>query len=289
MEVSIHPALAGHLGEAVRLLRRRLRKRLERVRRDPDPERVHQLRVETRRALALVDLVRAAGLTRKTRKLRKALKRQLDAFDEVRDLHICRQRLREVANAPGEVEPLATLWAKREEKMARSVARRLSGLSLKEGEKRLKKLEKVLGRAARAEGEEPVRGAVVGVLEPLFAEVQRRSRLVRTPAGVHRLRVAFKKYRYACEMLRPFLPGLSDAVLAAMREFHGLMGDLQDHAVLRGAVRRDAAKAGLPGTVHRALLRKLQERQVEILQRCQAAVRQLASWRPSGLARPRSR
>lgn len=289
MEVNIHPALAGHLGEAMRLLRRRLRKRLEWVRRDPDPEHVHQLRVETRRALALVDLVRAAGLTRKTRKLRKALKRQLDAFDEVRDLHICRQRLRELADEPAQAEPLEKLWARRERRLARSMARKVSGRRTEEWERRLKKLLNRLKRAARAGEEEPVDTAVVRVLEPLFAKVRLRSGSVRTAAGVHRLRVAFKKYRYACEMLRPLLPGLSEGVLAAMRGFHRLMGDLQDAVVLRQALGRDAAEAGLPGPVQRALQQRLRERHGELLQKCREAARQLSSWRPSGLARTRSR
>lgn len=289
MAGSIHPTLAGHLAEAMRLLRRRLRRRLERIRRRPDPERVHQLRVEARRALALVDLVRGAGLTRGTRKLRRWLKGQLDAFDEVRDLHICGQRVRQWLGDEPESERLAGFWAEEERRLADEVVRGLDPAEVRRREKRLKKLQKRLKKAAAEGSEEPVSVAAVRVLEPLFVRVEQRARHVKTPAGIHRLRVAFKRYRYACETLASFLPGLSAPVLAGMRDFHGLMGELQDLQVLRAALRRDGPRLGIGRARLRALQGLLARREIGLVGRCQVGARRLGRWRPSGLARRRAR
>jgi len=64
------------------------------------------------------------------------------------------------------------------------------------------------------------------------------------PATIHRLRVAFKKYRYLVEPLARFSGNPDPAVLARMHDLQGAMGDVQDLAVLGHGLRSWAARAG---------------------------------------------
>jgi CHAD domain-containing protein len=57
------------------------------------------------------------------------------------------------------------------------------------------------------------------------------------PATIHRVRVAFKKFRYLVEALAPILPKASPRQLKAMNAFQGRMGDIQDSEVLLASVR----------------------------------------------------
>src|SRR5688572_28145883 len=49
---------------------------------------VHDLRVSTRRLLAVLDLVRAIDPHPRVQKIRRALKNQMDDFDELRDAQV---------------------------------------------------------------------------------------------------------------------------------------------------------------------------------------------------------
>ncbi len=288
MNIDLHPKLARHLAEVLRELRRRHARRWRRAAAKPSPERIHQLRVETRRLLALVDLVHATGEAKSLRKLRKSLKRRLDDFDPLRDLHVCQGLLKQKTTSGAELDALHELWTDREQRLARRLGRRLTAARYRKLKRRLATLQKGLELATRQRSSEPAAPGAHTLLEPLYQEVCRRAQRTRTPAGVHRLRVAFKKFRYACEMFRPLLAGLNRSHLEAMRKFHTLMGELQDTVVLRGAIKIDGPRAGLAPAVLRRLDRPWLDRQRELLARCQTALSQLPQWEPSKLARRRS-
>jgi CHAD domain-containing protein len=53
---------------------------------------------------------------------------------------------------------------------------------------------------------------------------------------IHRTRVAFKKFRYMVEELADCLPRANDKLLAEMRHYQAMMGDIQDAEVLLSAL-----------------------------------------------------
>ncbi len=86
---------------------------------------------------------------------------------------------------------------------------------------------------------------------------------VSDPAAIHRLRVAFKKYRYLAEPLAPFSSNPDPAVMDRMHDLQGIMGDIQDLAVLRRGLRNWAAagqRRGEADPVLQWLARELEER-----------------------------
>lgn len=76
------------------------------------------------------------------------------------------------------------------------------------------------------------------------------------PSAIHRLRVAFKKYRYLVEPLAPLSANPDPSVLARMHDLQGAMGDVQDLAVLMRGLRSWAA-AGEKRREFDPVLRKL--------------------------------
>jgi len=51
------------------------------------------------------------------------------------------------------------------------------------------------------------------------------------PDTIHRLRIAFKKFRYMVESVHPILEGFAEDYLKRMHDYQALMGDIQDMEV----------------------------------------------------------
>ncbi|MCS7091258.1 MAG: CHAD domain-containing protein [Verrucomicrobiota bacterium] len=288
-EVVLGPAVAGVLAQALRQLRRRLAKRWRKVRSEPTVTRVHELRVEIRRLLAMVRLLRGVGMADGTQRTQKLLKRQLDVFDELRDLHICQQQLAHRARGGADWKPLEDLWSRREADCARRIADELRPRWHKRVDARLKRLQKRLKRAAGDLALAPTPATIAAILRPLYERVVKRARPLSTVEAVHRLRVAFKPYRYGCEILRPLLRGLTARTIAQMRAFHLQMGELQDLTVFRNALKRDRAKAGVIAATWKRMDKRLRQRQLRCLAQCRSGALRLADWEPSKLAQGRLR
>jgi CHAD domain-containing protein len=88
---------------------------------------------------------------------------------------------------------------------------------------------------------------MLGAYAQSFARVVRARQAVRAddPSTVHRLRVAFKRFRYMSEVLQPLLPWLNPHQRKAMQAYQTAMGEIQDLEVLTSGVRTFAASMPL--------------------------------------------
>jgi CHAD domain-containing protein len=78
------------------------------------------------------------------------------------------------------------------------------------------------------------RAEAILAIEMAFNRVVERKHAI-TPtdaSSIHRMRVAFKKFRYTVESLAPLRGRTSSKQLKAMNAFQGSMGDIQDAEVL---------------------------------------------------------
>jgi len=236
--------LAAHLARLLKRTRRRYRKRLARCQEHFSEAAVHELRVETRRALALLDLVMTLDLAGSPKKPRRALKKRLDAFDELRDAQV---ELILVApwlkKFPGAAE-FESFLRRREDDLVAELKCEIRKLKSRRVEKSLKTLEKEVDDArgttsmsVAAVLEKPVRDA--------FNRVATLRKKIRRPdtKTIHCTRVAFKGYRYLCELLQPLLPEMTTGRLRRMHDWQTRMGDIQDAEVLLAQIER-AVKSG---------------------------------------------
>ncbi|MCW5553973.1 MAG: CHAD domain-containing protein [Verrucomicrobiae bacterium] len=246
--------LAAHLAASLRGMRRRYRRRLARCQARFSEDSVHELRIETRRMLALLDLFRALGIGDSLKKLRRVYNERLDAFDELRDTHVQLLLLKpRWADFP-EARALESGLQQREQRLTeelRRVIRRMKPVRL---ERRLKAIEKELRKTARAAARGGANVAATALRE-VFASVLELRRQVdrRDTETIHRLRVAFKRFRYLSELLQPLFPRLTNKRLRRMQDFQTLMGDIQDLEVLLAGVAQAVEQTELPTVAVRRL------------------------------------
>jgi CHAD domain-containing protein len=115
--------------------------------------------------------------------------------------------------------------------------------------------------------------AALGEAAEGFIEIAAlRERLrISQPRTVHRMRVAFKKFRYKVEALQPFLRKVTARQLKAMDKFQTRMGAIQDVEVLSNTVRRfmenrHASSRSALARYHRELELQKQQRIREFIQ-----------------------
>lgn len=290
MQIALPKPLATHLVAELRRLRRRYHKRLERCQGRFSETAVHDLRIETRRLLAMLDLLRALHFDAAVRKPRKALKRRLDAFDALRDTHVCIALLKPLRRALPELRVLDSRWRRHERELIARLRRRINTTKQARLQKRLKQIEATLRDTAVSASRQSGRTLALRALGEAYARVLALRQRIRPhrPATIHRTRIAFKRLRYLSELLQPMLPGLTREHLKRMRDFQALMGTIQDLEVLLGAVAA-AAKAGqLPTADTRRLRATLLLGRRDATDRFLATLDELSTFDPARLAQLRT-
>jgi CHAD domain-containing protein len=247
---------------------RNYRGRIKRCRKAFSEASVHDLRISLRRLIAMLDLLRAFLAADGLKRIRRRLQKQLARLGRLRDAQIQVQYLDELEPVFPQVRDFRCRLAKQETRLIRKVKRRVKPV----------KARRVLRyNATRMERlPEEARNANLGLYPVLvfteiadraFAKVLACERQIeaRDPVTIHRLRVAFKKFRYTVESLQPVLPAITDAKLKELRAFQALLGEVQDFHVLSanldeftGAQGRKAKQALLP--VRREFQRRLNAR-----------------------------
>jgi len=273
--------LARHLARLIKRTRRRYRRRLRECQERFSEKAVHELRVETRRALSLLDLVLTLELAGSSKKPRRALKKRLDAFDELRDTQV---ELGLVAPWRGrfpEAGGFEKFLRRRERELIDELQDEIRSLKSRRVERMLKALERDVD-AARSKSTVPAFKVLRQPLRDAFAGVRALRRKIRQTdtRTIHRTRIAFKHFRYLCELLQPLLPGLTTRQLGQMHAWQTRMGDIQDLEVLltqiERAVKHEHVRAQSVKRLHAALARKL----VLLVKRLVHTVDQLEQFRP---------
>jgi CHAD domain-containing protein len=279
-------SLATWLASRVKAERRRYGKRLERGQREFSEKAVHDLRVETRRLLALLDVLLALDFPTPLRKIRKVFKKRLDAFDELRDTHVQLLLLKPLCQEFPEARELDALLCQRAQRLTDKLRKEVQATKQANWERRLKTLEEELRDSADKMAGEATRLAILSAVDEAFDQVvalRQRVRPDRT-ATIHRTRVAFKRFRYMCELLCAYLPELKVEDLGRMRDYQAMMGNIQDIVVLLAGVRRAVGDKDISGRVVGPLRRELLRRRRELTNIYLAAANRLFDFEPHASA-----
>jgi len=228
----IQAALASHLAKSVHDARRGYRKRLKQCQKKFSRKAVHDLRVETRRLLAMLEFLEALHFKDSPEKTAKMLKKRLDALDNLRDTQVQLSLLKPLWTDFPEARPLKKSLQRCERRLIKRGPRKLKG---RNGlAKRLKDLEKELCGSGLALPTSATDDPGLAALRNCFQRAVALRRRIRrnNPATIHKMRVAFKRFRYLSELLQPLLPQITPEQLRRMRKYQGLAGDIQDLEVL---------------------------------------------------------
>jgi CHAD domain-containing protein len=219
----------------------RYQKAFDRCRKKFSEDPVHQLRVETRRLLALIDLLGTWAAGDELQALRRVLKKFLRSFSRLRDTQVQLMFVDKHRRRFPEIGRFAKSLGRLEQRLIGKLDKEVRRVGWRKMKALVVALEKVLDAALVGAGLR-VRGG-----ELLLTHVRRTFQRVLTlrrrihperPLTIHRTRVAFKRFRYLLELLEPLLPGVTLRQLQSMHDYQTLMGEIQDLEVLQGALDR---------------------------------------------------
>ena len=282
MKAEFSAALAAHLTDSIRAMRRRYRKRLARCQKKFSENAVHELRIETRRLLAMLDLLAAFRRHDSLKKTRKVFKKRLDAFDELRDTQVQLAFLKPLCRQFPEAREFHLVLQRREQRLIGELRHEIKRMKQLRLERRLKALERELRQGPGEKSGRSARTLAATALHETFSHVAGLRQRVRrnNTQTVHRMRVAFKRYRYMSELLQPFFRRLTAKRLREMQAYQTLMGDIQDVEVLISAAKQAVQFVLLPAQAVRPLLRELRRRRRALIDAFLSAADGLLEFHP---------
>lgn len=287
MKTECQDALAVHLAGSLRDARRNYRRRLKRCRKEFSEKAVHDLRVEKRRLLALLDFLEAARFDGAPGKTRKILKQRLDAFDELRDTQVQLQLLKPLWPEFPEAKPLRKLLQRHEQRLIKQTRKKVLGTRQGQLTRKLKELEQQIRDVPTPKRKTDDRRIAAATLRDSFDRVVSLRRSIRgdDPAAIHRMRVAFKRFRYMSELLQPFLPWLTKERIRRMRKFQASAGDIQDLEILLAKLAQFVQEKEGPAATLEKLRSELSRRKGLALDFFMKRIDDLLEFQPEGPAR----
>ena len=243
---ALNRSLQDRLNERQDKLARLHRKTRKKLRRGD----VHDLRVSARQLIAGLELLEPLEAPVAYRKTRKELKRLLNSLRELRDLQVERRRLSAEEENPDvsarrKLGPFLERLKKMEKRASSKAIRGLDGFKLRRVGQEVRALAHYLDRSGafgagfnrelQALAERHVQERYRKVLEAIRALPRH------TPSAleIHEVRIRFKRFRYAWELLEPFLAHRTNShasLQSALKEFQTLLGEIQDLHVLLGTL-----------------------------------------------------
>ena len=223
---------AAFLAESGRTRSARFRECLKRAAANPaSDEAVHDLRVAIRRVLAWIAVrVALLGPDRQLRERDLSLKALMSPLGKLRDTHVKRDWIRNVVPEGDEPSYLYSVqvasdvlrWEARvRERLGAPSTRRL----------RIPFPKGAGGRGGRLEAAVPA-AVFLGELERAVSKHLKAALDPAHPEALHRMRLAFKKYRYAAEVLLPLFPKATEETAKRLHDFQTLLGTIHDCDVI---------------------------------------------------------
>jgi CHAD domain-containing protein len=205
------------------------RAELKRCRAEFSNEAVHDMRVALRRLLSLIRLLNSISPRPRLRKLSRAIKDKLNGFDDLRDTQVMLVEISEMIKELPQLKQFQGYLEHIEETELKDLRKELKNSDLTDVARRIRKTRESLT------GKEEIDSAAVilqSVDDAFLVTKQRYERIDRLqPASIHRVRIAFKNFRYMFEIVHPLLDGFPLEQLKIMHDYQSLMGEIQDAEV----------------------------------------------------------
>lgn len=206
------------------------RAELKRCRAEFSNEAVHDLRVAARRMLAFIQLMNSISPRPRLQKLSRSFKDQLDQFDDLRDTQVILAEISETIQELPQLQGFQEHLRSVEKKLLKTLRKRLRVIDLFEVSKRVRRMRESL--KGDSSGELALQ--TLRAVDDAFQITRRRRSWVNPvqAASIHRVRIAFKAFRYMVEIVYPLLQGFPPGNFQRMHDYQSLMGEIQDVEVI---------------------------------------------------------
>jgi CHAD domain-containing protein len=232
MGISPQNLLIGfELSDSVTGQFRKFEKAVRRCRLELSGEAVHDTRVHCRRLIARLVLIDMAMTSTDVQSAQKPLKQLLKSLGGLRDVQVQKRALSAELTRHPEVGGLWIELGRREQELIRSVSRFVSGFYMGKLRRRLEVIQAELKNpTARLAAKAVFGDSIIRATQQAFDKVLLRFRAISPDdvSTVHRVRTAYKKFRYMAESLPPIVGRPSGAQLSAMDGSQQAMGSIQD-------------------------------------------------------------
>jgi CHAD domain-containing protein len=198
---------------------------------EADGSGLHALRVGLRRLVAALELASALD-AEPPRPVVRDLRRLLGSLSPLRDLQVQEETLERLAASEPALTKAARELARERKRAARALAKRASRFPTERCERSLARCGEQLEKDATTPS--AARLITLAAVARAYKKFDRRRRSIDRADhdALHRVRVAFKRYRYAVEIASPLFPEHAEGVIASMKRFQDELGAIQDASVL---------------------------------------------------------
>lgn len=269
---------------------KRYRKGLKQCQEKFSESAVHASRVETRRLIAVLELLSPLLESSQVKRANDALKRHLDSFDDLRDTQVQLLAVRKLRPTLPAAADFCRYLRKREARFTRRTRKQVQGIKSKRLGKLITQFKKALRQWRSATCAPRANALLLGAVEGAFEKAWRLKENIdpQRTKTIHRTRIAFKKFRYMVETLADLLPTANDKLLLAMHRYQTMMGEIQDAEVLLRAFDKFGQKNHSDPKALARLRAELVRRRQWLLRVYLDAAHQLREFWPAGTVVSRS-
>lgn len=239
---------------------------------------VHDLRVATRRMLALIQLLNSISPEPHLRRMARAFKDHLDEFDHLRDTQVILAELSEILPELPQLDEFDQHLRSLEAQMLQELHTKLEQRETSQLARWIRKTQDSI----EAGPNDNLKTLTLDAVDDAFLVVRHRLGWVdiNRSATIHRVRVAFKAFRYMLEIIHPLLRDFPPGLLKQMNDYQTLMGNIQDVEVF--ALTLDDYTKGAPFADAEAVHRYYEKRHSEAISAYVDRMNQLLDfWRPA--------
>lgn len=237
----------------------------------------HELRVSARRLLAMIEILSCILPDEDIAEVRLPVKKFLARLGPIRDHQIVRQYVDSSLPNYSVLLSFRKFLRRREEKEMSKFRKYVERKDQRALHTSLADLRDRLLLATRRTGSAVVEDRLVSAVERDFALlIQQRQRCDGiSMAKMHRLRLAFKRFRYAVEAMKPLVTGIGKSELKPLRKLQTALGDVQDLEVVEAHLKDWSRRQGSPArhklsAIYKRIGRTRQERMADAFVACDA-------------------
>ena len=193
-------------------------------------EAVHDLRVAARRMLAFIRLLNLIAPRPRLQKLNRAFKDQLDEFDDLRDTQVILAEISETLEELPQLQAFQGHLQGVEKSLLKTLRKKLKVIDLFDVSKRVRRMRESL----KTESNDDLGSQILQAVDDAFLITKQRQNWINPAqaATIHRVRIAFKSFRYMVEIIHPLLQNFPSENLEHMHDYQALMGEIQDVEVI---------------------------------------------------------
>lgn len=210
------------------------RAELQRCRTEFSNEAVHDLRASARRMLAFLQLLNYTSPRPRLQKLNRAFRDQLDEFDQLRDTQVILADLSETLQELPQLQEFYVYLQDVEKGLLKTLRKKLRVIDLFDVSKRIRRMHESL----KTESDDNLIVPILRTVDDAFLTTQQYQNWINPAQAttIHRVRIAFKAFRYMVEIIHPMLNDFPGENLERMHHYQSLMGEIQDVEVIMQAL-----------------------------------------------------